>query len=62
MKKRTDVRHHSKGMELVQKRIENLNGIYNCDITVSIEDIIDENKTGTRVKIKLPLSYDEQIN
>lgn len=59
LKRRTDVRHQSRGMELVQKRIENLNGIYNCDITVSIEDIIEENKTGTRVKIKLPLNYDE---
>lgn len=59
LRKRTDARHQSKGMELVQKRIESLNSIYNCEITVSVEDIIEENKTGTRVKIKLPLNYEE---
>jgi len=51
--------HRSKGMELVQKRIENLNSIYNVNIAVSIEDIIEKNKTGTRIKIQLPLSYDD---
>lgn len=59
LRKRENTFHQSKGMELVQKRIESLNSIYNCNITVSVEDIIDENKTGTRVKIKLPLNYDE---
>ena len=51
--------HRSKGMELVQKRIENLNSIYNVNIAVSIEDIIEKNKTGTRIKIQLPLNYDD---
>ena len=46
-------------MELVQKRIENLNSIYNVNIAVSIEDIIEKNKTGTRIKIQLPLNYDD---
>lgn len=50
--------HQSKGMELVQKRIKSLNNIYKINITVSIEDIIESNKTGTRVIIKLPLSYE----
>ncbi|HEX5149823.1 MAG TPA: histidine kinase [Parafilimonas sp.] len=50
--------HRSKGMELVQKRIENLNSIYNVNIVVSIEDVMEKNKTGTLVKIQLPLNYD----
>lgn len=59
LKAATASTHQSKGMEMVQKRIDSLNNIYNSDITVSIEDIIEENKTGTRVKLKLPLHYDE---
>jgi ligand-binding sensor domain-containing protein len=51
--------HQSKGMELVNKRINGLNAIYNTDISVIIEDIEQDNVTGTRVKIKLPLKYDE---
>ena len=51
--------HQSIGMELVQNRIENLNSIYNVNIAVSIEDIIEKNKTGTRIKIQLPLNYDD---
>ncbi len=59
LKMKTNFGHQSKGMELVQKRIENLNSIYNCEITVSIEDIVEEDTTGTRVIVKLPLHYDE---
>jgi len=51
--------HQSKGMELVNKRINGLNTIYNTDISVIIEDIERDDVTGTRVKIKLPLKYDE---
>jgi len=50
--------HRSKGMELVQKRIENLNSIYSVNITVSFEDVLEKDKTGTHVKIQLPLNYD----
>jgi hypothetical protein len=55
----TNSQHRSKGMELVQKRIENLNTIYNVNIVVFIEDIQKNNETGTCVRIKLPLSYAE---
>ncbi len=51
--------HQSKGMELVDKRISGLNTIYNTDISVAIEDIDQNDVTGTCVKIKLPLQYDE---
>jgi ligand-binding sensor domain-containing protein len=51
--------HQSKGMELVDKRIDGLNSIYNIDISVIIKDIEENDVTGTRVKIKLPLQYDE---
>jgi hypothetical protein len=33
-------------MELVQKRIENLNSIYNINIAVSITDVMEKDKTG----------------
>ncbi len=51
--------HQSKGIELVKKRIENLNTIYNTDIKVSVGDILEKNKTGTCVQIQLPLVYEE---
>ena len=51
--------HQSKGMELVKKRIISLNNIYNINIVVLIEDIKENNRSGTRVTIKLPLSYGE---
>ena len=41
------------GMELVYKRIESLNSIYNISITVYIKDILENDKTGTVVIIKL---------
>jgi hypothetical protein len=47
------------GMQLVKKRIESLKNLYKIDIHVLIEDIKKNNQTGTRVIIKLPLSYDE---
>lgn len=61
LKLKSDVitNHQSKGMELVQKRIESLNSIYNINIIVLIEDIAGKDATGTRVIIKLPLHYDE---
>jgi LytS/YehU family sensor histidine kinase len=58
LKRNSTANHQSKGMELVQKRIESLNSIYNILITVFIEDLFENNKTGTRVTIKLPLNYD----
>jgi len=59
LKGNTNSDHQSKGMELVEKRIESLNSIYNVSIVASIQDIMEENKKGTRVTVKLPLSYDE---
>jgi hypothetical protein len=59
LKSNTIPGYQSKGMELVKKRIENLNIIYNTFITVFVEDVIYKNETGTCVTIKLPLSYDE---
>lgn len=44
-------------MELVKKRIESLNNIYGVNIMVLIEDLKDQ-QTGTRIIIKLPLSYE----
>jgi LytS/YehU family sensor histidine kinase len=51
--------HKSKGMELVQKRIESLNTIYNVFISVTVEDIANTNEKGTCVTIKFPLNYGE---
>jgi hypothetical protein len=59
LRQKTRAEHKSKGMELVQKRIESLNAIYNVSINITIEDIVHKNKTGTCVNIKFPLSYGE---
>lgn len=59
LKTKANAGHQSKGMELVQKRIDSLNSIYNCVIIITIEDINEWGVTGTRVLIKLPLSYYE---
>jgi LytS/YehU family sensor histidine kinase len=59
LKKGLHLSHSSMGMQLVKKRIESLKNLYKIDIHVLIEDIKKNNQTGTRVIIKLPLSYDE---
>ena len=59
--KRSNVfhQHQSKGLDLVQKRIESLNSFYNIHILVLIDDIEKQNDNGTCVILKLPLHYDE---
>lgn len=51
--------HKSKGLELAQNRIKSLNSIYNIFISVSIDDINNDDEKGTIVTIKFPLNYGE---
>jgi LytS/YehU family sensor histidine kinase len=47
--------HHSKGMELLSKRITLLNKEYNSTIKTEITNILEKNEvTGTLVSIKIP--------
>jgi ligand-binding sensor domain-containing protein len=50
--------HQSKGMEILNKRIESINHLYNTDVRIDITDISDilPPLTGTIIVIRFPLS------
>jgi tetratricopeptide (TPR) repeat protein len=53
-------RHQSKGMELINKRIELLNKEYSSFIKTQVEDVIKNKEVaGTLVSIKVPLTLNE---
>lgn len=61
-KQRSD--HRSKGLEMVVEKIRIVKEIHNLEILLNIEDKVDENKnsTGTLVRIKIPITKNENSN
>lgn len=47
--------HKSKGQELVQDRINAINELYNCNITLQIINLENVGSKGTQIKIIIPL-------